>query len=240
MRADGRAPDELRPVTITPGFLCTAPGAVLIEMGGTKVICTVFLEPRVPPFLVGSGKGWLTAEYGMLPGAARQRIAREATSGRPNGRHREIQRLIGRVLRSAVDLLLLGERTLAVDCDVIQADGGTRTASITGAYVALAEAVNRLTKEGQLSASPLREAVAAVSVGVVDDLVLLDLCYQEDVRAQTDMNVAMIAGGEIIEVQGTAEGKPFTRQQAGLMLDVAAGGIEQLLTLQQQAIDSLG
>lgn len=238
-RVDGRNPDELRPVVVTPGFLKTAPGAVLIEMGDTRVICTVSLEERVPPFRVGSGAGWLTAEYGMLPGSSPQRIQREATTGRPNGRTREIQRLIGRSLRAVVDLQRLGERTLYIDCDVIQADGGTRTASITGAYVALVEAIKTLTKKGKLEENPLREAIAAVSVGIVEGQVLLDLCYQEDARAQTDMNVVMTRGGGIVEIQGTAEGKSFSRQEAERMLDAASRGIEALLAIQDQVLQGL-
>ena len=238
-RVDGRSPDELRPVAITPGFLNTAPGAVLIEMGDTRVICTVSLEERVPPFRVGSGAGWLTAEYGMLPGSSPQRIARESATGRPNGRTREIQRLIGRSLRAVVDLQRIGERTLYIDCDVIQADGGTRTASITGAYVALAESIRIFTQEGKLEENPLREAMAAVSVGIVDGQVLLDLCYQEDARAQTDMNVVMTRGGGIVEIQGTAEGKPFSRREAESMLDAASRGIEELLAIQDQVLQGL-
>jgi len=238
-RGDGRAADELRPVVITRSFLNTAPGSVLIEVGHTKVICTVSLENRVPPFLVGAGKGWLTAEYGMLPGSSRQRIPRESTTGRPNSRTREIQRLIGRSLRSIVDLERIGERTLYVDCDVIQADGGTRTASITGSYVALEEAINRFTGDGLLNHNPLLDAAAAVSVGVVEDQILLDLCYGEDVRAQTDMNVVMTGSGGIVEVQGTAEGKPFSRQQTEAMLDLAARGIEKLVALQREVLQGL-
>ncbi len=196
------------------------------------MICTVSMEERVPSFLVGTGKGWLTAEYGMLPGSGNRRIARESSTGKPNGRTREIQRLIGRSLRAAVDLKRMGEKTLYVDCDVIQADGGTRTASITGAYVALKEAVARLGKEGILKEDPITDAVAAVSVGIVDGEVLLDLCYQEDVGAETDMNVVMVKTGGIVEIQGTAEGKPFTRKEADAMLDVGAKGIEELLRLQ--------
>lgn len=236
-RMDGRAPDELRRATITRSYLNTAPGAVLIEMGHTKVICTASVENAVPPFRAGTGAGWLTAEYGMLPGSSSRRIPRDA--GRSNGRTQEIQRLIGRSLRAVIDLGRIGERTLYIDCDVIQADGGTRTAAITGGYVALAEAVSRLVAEGSLAANPLREAAAAVSVGVVEGQVLLDLCYAEDCRAQTDMNVVMMAGGGIVEVQGTAEGHPFSRGEAEQMLDLAARGIHQLLLLQQRALEGL-
>ena len=238
-REDGRTPDQLRKVEITRSYLNTVPGSALIEMGQTRVICTVSLENRVPPFLVGTRKGWLTAEYGMLPGSSSQRIARESATGRPNGRTREILRLIGRSLRSVVDLERIGERTLHVDCDVIQADGGTRTASITGAYIALAEAINRLSEDGILDQNPLRDAIAAVSVGVVRDQVLLDLCYREDSQADTDMNVVMTGSGGIVEIQGTAEGKPFSREEAERLLDVAGKGIEQLLTLQGKVLQGL-
>lgn len=238
-REDGRAPDQLRKVEITRSYLNTVPGSALIEMGQTKVICTVSLENRVPPFLVGTRKGWLTAEYGMLPGSSRQRIARESTTGRPNGRTREIQRLIGRSLRSVVDLERIGERTLHIDCDVMQADGGTRTASITGAYVALVEAIRSLIADGVLDQNPLRDAIAAVSVGMVRDQVLLDLCYREDSQADTDMNVVMTGSGGIIEIQGTAEGKPFSREETERLLDVAEKGIEQLLLVQGKVLQSL-
>ena len=232
-RRDGRAVDELRAVKITTKYLNTVPGAVLIEVGQTRVICTVSVEDRVPPFLVGKGGGWLTAEYGMLPGSSDRRIARESSTGKVNGRTREIQRLIGRSLRSIIDLENLGERTISIDCDVIQADGGTRTASITGAYVALVEAVNELTAEGVLDQNPLIDAAAAVSVGVVGDRVLLDLCYEEDVQAQTDMNLVMTGSGGIVEVQGTAEGRPFTRREAEKMLDMGSEGIRELLAVQE-------
>jgi ribonuclease PH len=227
-RIDGRSLDELRPVKIEVGYTNTAPGSVLMEMGQTKVICTVSCEERVPPFLIGSKKGWLTAEYAMLPGSSPRRVSREGASGKINSRAREIQRLIGRSLRAAVDLECLGERTLYVDCDVIQADGGTRTASITGAYVALCAATNKLVADGILKENPMRNAVAAISVGVVEGEVVLDLCYQEDVRAETDMNVVMTEGGGIIEIQGTAEG----------MLDLATKGINELLEAQTAALKS--
>jgi ribonuclease PH len=237
-RIDGRSLDELRPVKIEVGYTNTAPGSVLMEMGQTKVICTVSCEERVPPFLIGSKKGWLTAEYAMLPGSSPRRVSREGASGKINSRAREIQRLIGRSLRAAVDLECLGERTLYVDCDVIQADGGTRTASITGAYVALCAATNKLVADGVLKENPMRNAVAAISVGVVEGEVVLDLCYQEDVRAETDMNVVMTEGGGIIEIQGTAEGEPFTRQQTEGMLDLATKGINELLEAQTAALKS--
>jgi len=227
-RSDGRQPDQLRPVQISPGYLKTAAGSALIEMGDTKVLCTVSSVDGVPPFLVGTGKGWLTAEYSMLPGSSTRRVTRE-----PNSRAREIQRLIGRSLRAVVDLEQIGERTLYVDCDVIQADGGTRTASITGAYVALVEALQ--TQQGTV----LVDQVAAVSVGVVGAHSLLDLCYEEDSRAETDMNVVMTGSGGIVEVQGTAEGCPFTRAQAIELLDLAAVGIKRLLAVQQSVLSAL-
>lgn len=235
-RADNRRADELRPVGFSLGYLKTAPGSVLISMGETRVLCAAMVEERVPPFLVGSGKGWLTAEYSMLPGSSTQRVARESTTGRVNSRNREIQRLIGRSLRSVVDLSKIGERTIYIDCDVIQADGGTRTASITGGYLALAEAVRALLERGSLSEDPVLEAAAAVSVGVVDGEVLLDLCYTEDARAETDMNVVMTAGGSFVEIQGTAEERPFSRKHVDVMLDLAAEGIQQLVGAQQTAL----
>ena len=226
-RSDGRRLDQLRPVQISPRYLKTAAGSALIEMGDTKVLCTVSSVDGVPPFLVGTGKGWLTAEYSMLPGSSTRRVARES-----NSRAREIQRLIGRSLRTVVNLERIGERTLYVDCDVIQADGGTRTASITGAYVALVEALQTL--QGDV----IVEQVAAVSVGIVRDQLLLDLCYEEDSRAETDMNIVMNGSGGIVEVQGTAEGRPFTRAQAVELLDLAAVGIEQLLAVQQSVLSA--
>ena len=238
-RQDGRAWDQLRPVKITPGFVNTAPGAVLIEMGQTRVLCTVSVEDRVPPFLVGKGKGWLTAEYGMLPGSSPQRVSRESSTGRPNGRTREIQRLIGRSLRAAVDLTRLGERTLYIDCDVLQADGGTRTASITGAWVALVLAVRHLCKHGQLDDEDVvGPQVAAVSAGLVEGEALLDLCYVEDSQADTDMNAVMTSDGGIIELQATAERVPFTRKQSEALLDLTSTGIESLLVEQRKAITS--
>ena len=227
-RPDGRAPDQLRPVRITPAFVDTAPGAVLMEMGRTRVMCTASLEDRVPPFLLGRGKGWLTAEYGMLPGSSPQRITRESTTGRVNSRTREIQRLIGRSLRASVDLSRLGERTVYVDCDVLQADGGTRTAAITGAFVALRLAVRRWQADGVLAEDPVTSQVAAVSAGMVRGTAMLDLCYLEDSTADTDLNAVMTAGGEIVEVQATAEGSPMRRQECVDLIDLAAAGIEQL------------
>ena len=227
-RSDGRRPDQLRSVQIAPRYLKTVAGSALIEMGDTKVLCTVSPVDGVPPFLVGTGKGWLTAEYSMLPGSSGRRVAREA-----NSRAREIQRLIGRSLRAVVNLEQIGERTLYVDCDVLQADGGTRTASITGAYVALVEALQTL--QGEV----LVEQVAAISVGIIGDQPLLDLCYEEDCRAETDMNVVMTGSGGIVEVQGTAEGRPFTRPQAMELIDLAAMGIERLLAVQQSVLSAL-
>ncbi|HJP31766.1 MAG TPA: ribonuclease PH [Candidatus Latescibacteria bacterium] len=235
-RQDGRETSQLRPVRITPGYVNTAPGAVLMEMGETRVLCTVSIEERVPPFLVGKGKGWLTAEYGMLPGSSPQRVSRESATGRPNGRAREIQRLIGRSLRAAVDLKRVGERTLYVDCDVLQADGGTRTASITGAWVALVLAVRSLSDRGRLEHGDIiTSQIAAVSAGIVGGQALLDLCYSEDSQADTDMNAVMTADGGIIELQATAEGAPFSREQSQALLDLTAAGIEQLTSAQRQA-----
>jgi ribonuclease PH len=239
IRSDGRHLNDLRPVQIIPNYLKTPLGSALVSMGDTKVICTVSHEERVPPFLMGKGTGWLTAEYSMLPGSSSRRIARESATGRPNSRAREIQRLIGRSLRAIVDLDKLGENTLFIDCDVIQADGGTRTASITGAYVALVEAVKTLTNSGVIDADPLIDQMAAISVGVVDGRLLLDLCYEEDARAETDMNVVMTGPGGIIEIQGTAEGSPFSREQAIGLLDLAAGGIGDLLEEQKSVLESL-
>ena len=212
-RTDGRAPDELRPARITPGFLPYAEGSVLIEMGNTRVVCAASLEDRVPPFLRNSGQGWLTAEYAMLPRATQTRTAREIGRGGPSGRTHEIQRLIGRSLRAVADMKALGERTITIDCDVLQADGGTRTAAITGAYVAFALASQQLLKAGKISRSLTTDQVAAVSVGIVDNTPLLDLKYDEDSRAEVDMNVVCTGDGRFIELQGTAEREPFSRAQ---------------------------
>lgn len=239
-RGDGRKPNQLRPVKITPSYIKTADGSVLIEMGDTKVICTAKLEDRVPPFLRNSGKGWITAEYGMLPGSSQQRIGRESSRGKVGGRTHEIQRLIGRSLRAVADLHLLGERTIWIDCDVIQADGGTRTASITGAYVAVCEAVKSWLDKGKLLQTPLKDSVAAVSIGIVEGRVLLDLCYVEDSAADVDMNFVMTGSRKFIEVQGTAESVPFTRKQMERMAEIASGGIKELLKAQKQAIAALG
>jgi ribonuclease PH len=234
MRPDGRANDELRPVVITPDYITYPEGSVLIEMGQTKVICNVSVEERVPPWLIGQNQGWVTAEYGMLPRSTHTRTRRE-TRG-PAARTQEIRRLIGRSLRAAVDLTRLGERNLIVDCDVIQADGGTRTAAITGGYVALAIAVRKLIRGGLLHARVMRAPVAAVSVGVVQGEAVLDLCYEEDSMAEVDFNVVMTAEGQYVEVQGTAEGSPFSRAQIDELLDLAQKGIEELLALQRRAL----
>jgi ribonuclease PH len=236
-RADSRTASQLRPVKITTEYVNTAPGAVLMEMGQTRVLCTVSLEERVPPFLLGKGKGWLTAEYAMLPGSSPQRVSRESSTGRPNGRTREIQRLIGRSLRSAIDLQRVGERTLYVDCDVLQADGGTRTASITGAWVALVLAVRTLQDRGLLQHDDVICAqIAAVSAGIVGGEAMLDLCYAEDSQADTDMNAVMTSDDGIIEIQATAERAPFSREQTQALLDLTSAGIEQLIAAQRQAI----
>ena len=233
MRIDGRAPDELRPIRITPDALAYAEGSALIETGDTRVLCAVSVEDGVPRFLRGAGQGWLTAEYAMLPRSTNTRTPRSASSG---GRAREIQRLIGRSLRAVVELSALGERTLTVDCDVLQADGGTRTAAITGAYVALRRALDGMDARGQLSESPLRAAVAATSVGIVDGRPMLDLCYAEDHRADVDVNLVMTDAGEFIEIQGTAEGAPFPRADLDAMLELGGRGIRQLLAAQREAL----
>ena len=235
-RTDGRAPNELRSVKITPGFLAYAEGSVLIEMGNTRVICAASLEERVPPFLRNSGQGWLTAEYAMLPRSTQTRTARETGRGGASGRTHEIQRLIGRSLRAVADMKALGERTLTIDCDVLQADGGTRTAAITGAYVAFAIAGRRLLKSGKISRSVVLNQVAAVSVGIVDKVPLLDLKYDEDSRAEVDMNVVCTGDGRFIEVQGTAEREPFSREQMDELLALAGEGVASLVHLQRDAI----
>ncbi len=233
MRSDGRAPDQMRPVKLTPDFIPTAEGSVLIEVGQTRVICTASLEDGVPTFLKGSGKGWVTSEYGMLPRATEERTPRESTRGRPSGRTLEIQRLIGRSLRAVTDQAKLGERTIWIDCDVIQADGGTRTASITGAFVAVALALERMVAAGILKSVPLRDSVAATSVGLVDETMLLDLAYEEDSRAQVDMNVIMTGTGRFVEIQATAEGRPFVGEEHQRLLTLAAAGIRDLTRYQQ-------
>lgn len=236
-RTDGRRPDELRDVRITPGFMPYAEGSALIEMGKTRVICTATLEDRVPPFRRHTGQGWLTAEYAMLPRATAQRTQRETGRGGPSGRTHEIQRLIGRSLRAVADLSLLGERTITLDCDVLQADGGTRTASITGAYVAFALACASLQRAGKIARSPVTGAVAAVSVGIVEGTPLLDLKYDEDSRASVDMNVICTGEGRFIELQGTAEGEPFTRAEMDEMLELARKGLESLFAAQREAVE---
>ena len=233
-----RAPDALRPVTITRGYTVHAEGSVLIEFGQTKVLCTASVEERVPPHKRGSGEGWVTAEYGMLPRATHTRSDREAARGKQSGRTQEIQRLIGRSLRAVFDLKLLGERTLQIDCDVIQADGGTRTAAITGAWVAAQDAVATLLAAGKISTSPITGAVAAVSVGIVQGAPLLDLEYVEDVACDTDMNVVMTGAGHYVEVQGTAEGVAFTRAEMDQLLALAEKGIGELVALQRQALSN--
>jgi ribonuclease PH len=240
MRADGRKNNELRPLRVTPSYIKTADGSVLIEMGDTRVICTAKLEERVPPFLRNSGKGWITAEYGMLPGSSRERIGRESSRGKVGGRTHEIQRLIGRSLRAVAELNSLGERTIWIDCDVIQADGGTRTASITGAYVALVEAARGWLQRGLISVDPIKDSVAAISIGIVDGKMLLDLCYEEDSKADVDMNFVMTGSGKFIEVQGTAESTPFTKRQMERMAEIAQDGIRQLLKAQKKTIAGLG
>jgi ribonuclease PH len=235
-RTDGRAADEMRAVRITPGYLPYAEGSVLIEMGQTRVICSASLEDRVPFFLRNQGKGWVTAEYAMLPRATQQRTPRELGRGGPSGRTHEIQRLIGRSLRAVADMKFLGERTLTLDCDVLQADGGTRTAAITGAYVAFALASQRLQRTGKLNGSLVANQVAAVSVGIVDGVPLLDLKYDEDSRAEVDMNIICTGDGRFIEVQGTAERDPFSQQQMDQLLALATRGIEQLIRIQREAL----
>lgn len=237
-RPDSRAADALRPIRLTPDFVRTAEGSVLIEAGNTRVLCNATIEQGVPSWLRNSGRGWVTAEYGMLPRATLTRTARESERGKVGGRTHEIQRLIGRSLRSVVDMKALGERTVILDCDVIQADGGTRTAAITGACVALALALNKLVAAGTLKSSPLRQMIAATSVGIVDGNVLLDLCYEEDSRATVDMNVVMLSSGGLVETQATAEKDSYTRAELDRMLDLAEAGIRHLLSVQQAALTS--
>ena len=239
MRSDNRAPDQLRDTTLTPDYLPHAEGSVFIEAGRTKVICTASLEDRVPPFLRNTGKGWVTAEYGMLPRATNTRMTREASTGRVGGRTQEIQRLIGRSLRSVMNLQVMGERTIWIDCDVIQADGGTRTASITGAFVALALALEKMRQRDLIRAIPLSDYVAATSVGIVDGEPLLDLAYEDDSRADVDMNVVETGDGRYIEVQGTAEAKPFGRSALMMLLDLADQGIRQLVEKQRAIVGHL-
>jgi ribonuclease PH len=236
VRPSGRAPDELRAVRLTRGFTRHAEGSVLAEFGDTRVLCTASIEEGVPAFLRGKGQGWVTAEYGMLPRSTHTRSAREAARGKQSGRTQEIQRLIGRALRAVIDLKALGERTLTLDCDVLQADGGTRTAAITGGYVALVDACEALVRRGAISATPVHGQIAAVSVGIFAGVPVLDLDYAEDSQAETDMNVVMNNGGAFVELQGTAEGHAFRRHELDALLDLAAAGITRLVALQSQAL----
>jgi len=239
LRTDNRAADELRPVRITPGFLAHAEGSALIEMGNTRVICAASVEDKLPPHLRNQrSEGWVTAEYGMLPRATHTRTQREIGRGGPSGRTHEIQRLIGRSLRAISNRKVMGERTITLDCDVLQADGGTRTAAITGAYVAFAIACKHLMKGRKINKSPIISEVAAISVGIVDGVPLLDLKYDEDSRAEVDMNIVCTGDGRFIEVQGTAEGAPFTREQMNNLLELAKKGIAELVMLQRQAIEA--
>src|SRR3984885_6373830 len=237
MRPDGRRPDELRPVEIAAGYLKTAEGSALITIGNTQVLCAASVEQTVPAFLRNTGKGWVTAEYSMLPRATSTRTAREVSKGRPSGRTHEIQRLIGRSLRSVIDLSILGERSIVLDCDVLQADGGTRVASITGAYVALALAVKQMLKYKMISRSPLTGAVAAISVGMLDGDAILDLCYEEDARADVDANVVMTDTGRFVEFQATAEHKSFDDEQMGHMTELARKGVAELIAIQRAAVE---
>ena len=240
IRRDGREPDELRPITFTRDFTEFAPGSVLVEFGRTRVLCTASVEERVPPWLRGKGRGWVTAEYSMLPGSTSERSEREAARGKQSGRTQEIQRLIGRSLRAVTDLTMLGETQITVDCDVLQADGGTRTASICGGFLALHDACSRLRLAGRITANPVTDQCGAISVGVVDALGHLDLDYSEDVRAEVDMNVVMTGSGEFVEVQGTAELTPFRRERLDELLSLAESGIKQLIALQRRAVLSRG
>ena len=236
MRPSQRHPDQLRNVRMTRNYTRHAEGSVLIQMGDTHVLCTASVEENVPPFLRGKGQGWVTAEYGMLPRATHSRSSREAAKGKQTGRTQEIQRLIGRALRAVVDLKALGERQITLDCDVLQADGGTRCASITGAWVALHDACEKLVASGKLPANPVRDHVAAISVGIVDGTPVLDLDYPEDSGCDTDMNVVMTGSGGFVEIQGTAEGQPFSREEMNVLTDLAALGIRQLVAAQQSAL----
>jgi len=238
MRPSQRQPDQLRTVKITRNFTRHAEGSVLIEMGDTRVLCTASVEENLPPFLRGKGQGWVTAEYGMLPRSTHTRSAREAAKGKQTGRTQEIQRLIGRSLRAVTDLKALGERQITLDCDVLQADGGTRCASITGAWIALYEACDKLVQAGKLPANPVKDHVAAISVGIFEGSPVLDLDYPEDANCDTDMNVIMTGQGGIVEVQGTAEGEPFTREQMNVLMDLATLGIRQLVAAQESALAS--
>src|SRR5450631_284684 len=238
-RSDNRTPEQVRPVNIIPDFISTAEGSALIEMGNTRVICTASVEESVPAFMRNSGKGWISGEYGMLPRSTLTRTARESAKGKQSGRTQEIQRLIGRSLRAVADLKRLGERTIWIDCDVIQADGGTRTASITGAFVALGLALQRLIDAGTLTSVPLRDFVGAVSVGIVDGEILLDLCYEEDSRADVDMNFVMTAGRKFVEVQATAEHSVYDEHQLSKMIALASDGVQSLIAKQQAVLGQL-
>lgn len=238
-RSDNRSPDQLRPVKMTPGFINTAEGSVLIEVGNTRVICTASIEETVPPFLRNTGKGWISSEYSMLPRSTLTRTPREVTKGRQSGRTHEIQRLIGRSLRSVAELDKLGERTIWIDCDAIQADGGTRTASITGAFVALGLAMQKLVQAGTLKAVPLKDFVAAISIGIVEGEILLDLCYEEDSRADVDMNFVMTGSNKFVEVQATAEHQVFDQQQLTKMIALASQGAQELIATQRKILGNL-
>ncbi len=235
-RADGRAYDEMRSIRIVPGYQEFAEGSALIELGKTRVLCSVSVDERVPPFLRGGGSGWVTAEYAMLPRSTVTRTRRDSSLGMVTGRNQEIQRLIGRSLRAVTDLSALGERTLIVDCDVLQADGGTRTAAITGAYVALHQAVHTLVNMGIISSIPFKSEIIATSVGIIHGHMMLDLCYDEDSSAAVDFNVVMTGKGEFVEIQGTAEGKPFSREAVDSLISLAEKGIQQLLQIQKEAL----
>ncbi len=236
MRPDGREPDECRPITFERDFTKQADGSVLVRCGGTVVLCTATVDEDVPRWMKGSGKGWVTAEYGMLPGSSNERIRREAAAGKQSGRTQEIQRLIGRSLRAVCDMQALGERQVLVDCDVLQADGGTRTASITGGYLALHDALSRVVQRGGLKAHPLREGLAAISVGIVGGVALLDLPYVEDSTAEVDMNLVMTESGRFVEVQGTAEGLAYSRDELNQLLDLGEKGIRELIALQKELL----
>ena len=235
-RIDGRETDQLRPVEIRRNYLRHAEGSALISMGGTTVLCSASVDESVPPFLKGSGKGWVTAEYGMLPRSTNTRVSRDGRRGSVSGRTQEIQRLIGRSLRAVFDLDSLGERSILIDCDVIEADGGTRTASITGSYVALRDAVSWLSQQGLIDRDPVRDAVAAISVGIIGGVPMLDLCYDEDSSADVDMNLVMTGDGDLVEIQGTAEHHPFSTDQLAAMLDLGKQGVNRLIDLQEQAL----
>ncbi len=238
MRPSGRTPDQLREISFERNYTCHAEGSVLVSFGNTKVLCTATIEERIPPWLKGKGKGWVTAEYGMLPRSTNSRMRREASSGKQGGRTVEIQRLIGRSLRAGIDLEALGERQITLDCDVIQADGGTRTASISGAFVAMQDAINKLIADGTLKESPLHGMIGSVSVGIYEGTPVLDLDYAEDSNAETDMNVVMNDGGQFIEVQGTAEGHAFRREELDELLNLAVAGIEEIHIKQKEALAS--